>query len=56
MKYKWINKCEEAFQELNRRLTSAPVLALATNGEDFVLYNYAFKNRLGCVLSKIIVS
>jgi len=36
-KYEWVSKCEEAFQELKKRLTSAPVLALPTNDENFVV-------------------
>lgn len=31
VKFQWTPKCEEAFQELKRRLTSAPVLALPDN-------------------------
>lgn len=49
-KYEWTDRCEEAFQELKRRLTSAPILALPTSGKDFVVYSDASKNRLGCVL------
>ncbi|KAL9255540.1 Retrovirus-related Pol polyprotein from transposon 17.6-like protein [Drosera capensis] len=36
-KFDWTKKCENAFQELNDRLTSAPILALPS-GEEGVLY------------------
>jgi len=50
MKYEWTDKCEEAFQELKKRLTSAPVLTLAREGEHFVVYSDTLKGRIGCVL------
>ena len=50
VKYEWTDRCEEAFQELKKRLTSAPVFALPTNNKDFVVYNDASRNPLGCVL------
>ena len=49
-KYKWTDWCEEAFQELKKRLTTAPILVLPTNNKDFVMYSDASKNGLGCVL------
>ena len=42
-KYEWTKKCKEAFQELKKSLTSATVLALPTNGENFVVYSDASK-------------
>ena len=48
--YEWTKKCEEAFQELQKRLTSAPILALPIADQDFVVYSDASKNGLGCVL------
>ena len=35
-KFAWTPKCEESFQELNRRLVCAPVLALSSGRDDFV--------------------
>ncbi|XP_071916248.1 uncharacterized mitochondrial protein AtMg00860-like [Coffea arabica] len=35
-KFAWTPKCEESFQELNRRLVCAPVLALPSGRDDFV--------------------
>ncbi|MCI65287.1 PIF1-like helicase, partial [Trifolium medium] len=34
----WDDKCEKSFQELKRRLTSAPVLILPNPKESFVVY------------------
>jgi len=49
-KYEWTERCERAFQELKKRLTSAPILALPTMEQDFVVYSDASRNGLGCVL------
>ena len=38
-KYEWMECCEEAFQELTERLTSAPILALPTNDKNFMVHN-----------------
>jgi len=42
--------CEEAFQELKRRLTSAPLLTLPREGEHLMVYSNAMKAKIGCVL------
>ena len=49
-KFEWSNKCEEAFQELKRRLTTALVLTLLEEGKEYTIYSDASKNELGCVL------
>jgi len=49
-KFEWSNKCEEAFQELKRRLTTAPILTLPKEGKEYTIYSDASKNRLGCAL------
>ena len=49
-KYEWTEHCEEAFQELKKRLNSTPILALPTAGKDFVVYSDASRSGLGCVL------
>ena len=49
-KYEWTEKCEKAFEELKKRLASAPILAPPTAEQDFVAYSDAFRNGLGCVL------
>ena len=49
-KFIWNEKCEASFQELKKRLTTAPVLTLPKEGEDYVIYSDASKLGLGCVL------
>ncbi|XP_059434573.1 uncharacterized mitochondrial protein AtMg00860-like [Corylus avellana] len=48
--YVWMDECEKSFQELKRRLITAPVLALPTGSGNFVVYSDASKKGLGCVL------
>jgi len=45
----WDSKCEESFEELKRRLTSAPMLILLNPKESFVVYCEASKKGLGGV-------
>ena len=49
-KFTWTDKCEESFQELKKRLVSAPVLALPDGRGNFVIYSDASHKGLGCVL------
>src|SRR4051812_30235257 len=49
-KFEWTPKCEESFQELKRRLTSAPVLAPPDTKRDFDIYCDASRQGLGCIL------
>ncbi|XP_031131817.1 uncharacterized protein LOC116033199 [Ipomoea triloba] len=49
-KYKWEEECEQAFQELKKRLTTAPVLTLPMGTEGYELYTDASHKGLGCVL------
>ncbi|GAU42520.1 hypothetical protein TSUD_376480 [Trifolium subterraneum] len=46
----WDEKCEKSFQELKRRLTTAPVFILPDAKESFVVYCDASKMGLGGVL------
>jgi len=46
----WIEKCENSFQELKKRLTTSPVLALPDPTGHFVIFFDASKMGLGCVL------
>lgn len=36
--FRWSNSCKQSFQELKKRLTSAPILALLVEGEEYNLY------------------
>ena len=49
-KFKWIEKCERAFQELKRALTSAAILAVPNPSRDFVVCTYASLDGIGAVL------
>ena len=46
----WDEKCQASFEELKRRLTSAPVLVLPNGNDGLVIYCDASKEGLGCVL------
>jgi hypothetical protein len=46
----WTDECEQCFQELKRRLVTAPMLALPTKSGNFVVYSDSSKKGLGCVL------
>jgi len=50
VRFFWSEVCEASFQELKKRLTSAPVLALPSGTEGFLVYSDASKRGLGCVL------
>ncbi|WOG95286.1 hypothetical protein DCAR_0414598 [Daucus carota subsp. sativus] len=46
----WNDQCEESFQELKKRLVTAPVLVPPDDKGDFVFYSDASHKGLGCVL------
>ncbi|CAL2271224.1 unnamed protein product [Prunus armeniaca] len=48
--FEWTEECEQSFQELKKRLTTAPVLALPDDSGNFVIYSDASLHGLGCVL------
>ena len=50
VKFDWDNQCEEAFQVLKRRVTSAPILIVPKRGQGYTVYGDASKAGLGCVL------
>ena len=50
VKFDWDDRCEEAFQELKRRLTSAPILIVSDRGQGYIVYCDASRVGLGCVL------
>lgn len=49
-KFVWSEAYDRSFQELKRRLTSAPVLTIPVDGKEFSLYCDALKFGLGEVL------
>ena len=50
VKFDWDERCEEAFQELNRRLPLAPILIVPNRGQGYSVYCDASRVGLGCVL------
>ncbi|CAA0839164.1 Uncharacterized mitochondrial protein AtMg00860, partial [Striga hermonthica] len=50
VRFDWSAQCEESFQELKRRLTTAPVIAIPDPTLEFTVYSDASKMGLGCVL------
>ena len=50
VKFVWDDSRERAFQELKRRLTSAPILIVLERGQRYTVYCDASKDGLGCVL------
>ncbi|XP_042426166.1 uncharacterized protein LOC122014037 [Zingiber officinale] len=50
VKFCWTESCETSFQELKRRLVSAPILVLPSGDDGFVLYTNASLQGLGAVL------
>ena len=50
VKLEWNDRCKKAFQELKRRLTTAPILIVAERTQRYTVYCDASKAGLGCVL------
>lgn len=50
VKFIWNDQCKESFNELKKRLTSAPILTLPSRNEGFVIYSDASRMGLSCVL------
>ena len=46
----WSEACQQSFDELKRRLTSAPVLTLPSGQDGFAVYCDASRHGLGCLL------
>ena len=46
----WTKKCQANFEELKKRLTTAPVLVLPDLSKNFSIYCDASRQGLGCVL------
>ncbi|KAK1677859.1 hypothetical protein QYE76_038707 [Lolium multiflorum] len=49
-KFEWTDKCEESFQQLKSRLTSASILIMSDITKSFDVYCDTSKIGLGCVL------
>ncbi|KAK1551492.1 hypothetical protein QYE76_016849, partial [Lolium multiflorum] len=49
-RFEWTDKCEESFQQLKLRLTTAPILIMPDITKPFDVYCDASKIGLGCVL------
>ena len=50
VKFDWDDRCEKAFQELKRRLTTTPILIVPDRGQGHTTYCDALRVGLGCVL------
>lgn len=50
VKFEWTEKCQQSFERLKTLLTEAPVLVQPGSGKQFVIFNDASLNGLGCVL------
>ena len=50
VKFDWDDRCEEAFQELKRRLTSAPILIVLYRGQGYIVFYDTSRAGLGCAL------
>ncbi|GJV52756.1 putative reverse transcriptase domain-containing protein [Tanacetum coccineum] len=48
-KFVWTDERQESFEELKRRLVSAPILTLPSGSGGFQIYSNASKKGLGCV-------
>ena len=46
----WDDRCESSFEELKKRLTSAPILIVPERGIGYTVYCDASHDGLGCVL------
>ncbi|WVZ85711.1 hypothetical protein U9M48_032602 [Paspalum notatum var. saurae] len=50
IKFQWTSACQKAFEELKKRLTTAPVLTFSDMHKSFSVYCDASRLGLGCVL------
>ena len=49
-KFVWSKECQSSFEELKKKLVSAPVLVIPSGSGGFVIYSDASHQGLGCVL------
>ena len=50
IKFEWIDKCHNSFEQLKGMLVEAPILMQPTSGKEYTLYSDALGIGLGCVL------
>ena len=50
VKFEWIDKCQNSFEQLKEMLVEAPVLTQPTSGKEYTLYSDTSSIGLGCVL------
>ncbi|KAA3484221.1 reverse transcriptase [Gossypium australe] len=50
VKFDWTEKCQQSFEKIKALLTEAPILVQPEPGREFVVYNDASMNGLGCLL------
>ncbi|KAA3461996.1 DNA/RNA polymerases superfamily protein [Gossypium australe] len=48
-RFEWSDRCQKSFDQLKALLTEAPILVQPESGKEFVIYNDASLNGLGCV-------
>ena len=48
--FNWNDKCAQSFEELKKRLTSAPILTLPSGDGGYVVFTDVSRQGLGCVL------
>ena len=53
VKFEWTDKCQEAFEEIKKRMTASPVLAYPKSEGMFILDTDASKYASGAVLSQM---
>ena len=52
-KFEWTDECQAAFEEIRRRLVTAPILAFPDYTRPFILDTDASDTRIGTVLSQV---
>ena len=52
MPFKWNDQCQQAFEDLKKQLTEAPVLAYPDFSKEFILESDASTMGLGAVLAQ----
>jgi hypothetical protein len=50
VKYQWFEACEKKKIKLKQRLTTTPILAVASGSGGYIVYCDALRVGLGCVL------